>query len=201
MSFTYEAAEEHGQRYAQITGYEGDSRTIVVPKEIDGLTVGSIGAFAFAEKSVEEIVLPKSVRTLRRFAFQNCTSLRRICLYNTTDDYYDGVIRGCTALREITVRMEDPDNYVIVRELLKDTEAELHFVLEPGGEEKTVQEPESENAAGTIRLTFPEYVSEATETHGRVSFISRLKGAGVSFRECVTRSKIDFAGYDSFYRG
>ncbi len=202
MSFTYETILERGQTFAQITGYEGSARTIVVPDTIGGLVVRSIGAFAFAGKNTtEEIILPASVKTLRLFAFQNCASLRRISMFNTTDDYYDGVIRGCTSLREIVVRMAEPDNFVIVREFLRDTEAELHFVLElPDKDEKRldatdVVRPDAA-APRQIRLTFPEYVSEATEdTWARVIHIS-IEGAGVSFRECVTRNKIDFAGYD-----
>ena len=187
MPFLYKIISEHtpqGPREAaQVTGYEGRLSDLFVPEKIDALPVRSIAGHAFEHrKELRRVFLPESLAALRAFAFYGCSALTSMELYNTTDDYYDGVIRQCLSLRCVTVHCVRPDNYVIVREMLRDIDGTLQFRLL--------------TAEGEIRLTFPEYVNEAKEdTMARAIHFS-IEGAGMAYRECVGKRALDLAGYD-----
>lgn len=183
MSLQLENVERRGEKCLQVTGYEGTVRDLVIPETSDGLPIRSIGGHAFAgRRDLRSVVLPQNLKTIRSFAFYDCAVLSHMELYNTTDDYYDGVIRQCPELRSITVHCVKPDDYVIVREMLQDVDVTLRFRL------LTEQ--------GELRLTFPEYVSEAREdTMARAIHFS-IEGAGMAYRECVGKKSLDLAGYD-----
>lgn len=185
MGFIWEKISYQGKEAAQINGYEGKIPDLVIPEKIEGLQVRSIAAHAFSGRNdIRSAVLPESLVTLRPFAFYNCPELKTMELYNTTDDYYDGVIRQCPCLREIAVHCVRPENYVIVRSMLQDVDVTLMFrLLDPEETER-------------IRLTFPEYVNEAKEdTMARAIHFS-IEGAGMAYRECVGKKALDLAGYD-----
>ncbi len=183
MAFLWERKENRSEEYAQITGFDGSVRDLVIPERIEGLEVRSIAAHAFENRAeLRSIVLPGSLVTLRPFAFYNCVNLKTIELYNATNDYYDGVIRRCTSLECITVHCDKPEDYVIVRSMLQDVDGTLTFhLMMPDGE---------------LRLTFPEYVNEAKEdTMARAIHFS-IEGAGMAYRECIGKKSIDLPGYD-----
>ena len=194
MGFTWEKTTCQGKEAAQISGYEGKIPDLVIPETIGGLPVRSIAAHAFSGRNdIRSAVLPESLVTIRPFAFYNCPELKRMELYNTTDDYYDGVIRQCPALVEIAVHCVQPENYVIVHSMLQDVDVTLKFrLLDPEGTER-------------IRLTFPEYVNEAKEdTMARAIHFS-IEGAGMAYRECVGKKALDLSetareGYETFLR-
>ncbi len=65
----------------RITGYNGfDSERLILPPEIDGLPVVSIGEKAFMNASFSEIVLPNSIKAIMRYAFYGCANLHHIIL-------------------------------------------------------------------------------------------------------------------------
>lgn len=65
----------------RITGYNGfETERIVVPKEIEGLPVLTIGAKAFINAPCSEIILPKTVKDLLWGAFSGCVNLKHIDL-------------------------------------------------------------------------------------------------------------------------
>lgn len=60
--------------YATITGYTGSEANLTIPSEIDGYTVKVIGQGAFSQNStLQTVVLPDTVETIERLAFENCT--------------------------------------------------------------------------------------------------------------------------------
>ena len=111
-------------------------------------------------------------------------NLKEVELFNTTDDYYDGVIRGCRKLSKITVHLILPENFIIAREILNDTDAALSFTFLP-------------DAGEPFSLTFPEYVSEAREDTMARAIHFTIEGAGMAYRECVKKHAIDFREYDT----
>lgn len=182
MAVTYEETTWRGEAVIEITGYEGEVFSLEIPEQIEGRRVLSIGAHAFENRQdLRQIVIPDGCRTLRQFAFYGCSHLEYLSLPDTCEDYYDGVIRQCPALREIRIRCHG-EGHVLMREILRDVESGLRFRLIYADRE--------------VCLTFPEYVSEAQEdTYARAIHIS-FEGAGVAYRECVTRRAIDYAAYD-----
>ena len=183
MGFTFDILKDRdGSEYAQITGYEGSMTTLVIPPEAGGLPVRSIAGHAFAgRKDLKKVRIPETVRTIRSFAFYGCLNLLEIAMHDTTQDLYDGIIRQCYALRRIEIRGSG-DNFIAVRELLRDSDNELRFrILLPDRE---------------IRLTFPEYVNEAREDTMARAIHFTIEGAGMAYRECVSKKAVNFAEYD-----
>lgn len=90
-SFSVSAVEEDDYsyrliegEYAEITRYYGDDKNLVIPSELDGYPVVSIGKEAFYnEKSFESVRVPDGVIIIGNGAFSNCTNLKNIVLPNT----------------------------------------------------------------------------------------------------------------------
>ena len=99
MALQYETTKEHT---ITVTGYEGTIRHLVIPDQVDGCPVKTIGKNAFpAREDLESVSIPKTVETLGRYAFYNCKKLKSISLYDSVEDYYDGVIKQCHCLEEV----------------------------------------------------------------------------------------------------
>ena len=130
MALQYETTKEHT---ITVTGYEGTIRHLVIPDQVDGCPVKTIGKNAFsAREDLESVSIPKTVETLGRYAFYNCKKLKSISLYDSVEDYYDGVIKQCHCLEEVKLTQLRGD-YSVMKELLADTDRRLHFRIEPCG--------------------------------------------------------------------
>ena len=229
MALLYEIVESSNQKQISITGYEGTIRRLVIPEEINGLTVTEIGTGAFRGRSdLTEVHLPESIRALKGFAFYGCTNLTSIHLYDGVEDYYDGVIRQCSSLSEITVHMHQ-DNYRIVKELLGDNDRQLEFSLlfpdsssqnTPDSNWQSLDTGSSQSIdTGSysllsedsmfrdipvvqkreVRLLFPSYVNGFVEDTMARAIHLKIDGAGYPFRECVTRKGINYREYDRVF--
>lgn len=78
--YTFDAAKGEASFCQEV-----DAKRIVVPSEIDGVAVTSIGVGTFAGiETVEEIVIPESVKTIGGYAFANCENLKRVILLGAT---------------------------------------------------------------------------------------------------------------------
>jgi hypothetical protein len=167
----------------EITGYEGELRTLAVPERLDGLPVQKIGANAFLGRTdLVRVLLPASIGTLGRCAFYNCKNLKSLELFDGVEDYYDGVIRQCHALRQITLHQKR-GSYSVMKELLADFDRCLHFTVEPVG----------------LHLTFPAYVYDFVEDVEARVFHHKIEGSGYPYRECVTRKGVDLLSYDRLF--
>ena len=185
MPFTYDKIQYFREDCIEITGFDGTARSLTIPDRIDGLPVRSIGKHAFAgRKDLREVVLPPSVKRLSLFAFHNCAALRRMSLYDSVEDYYDGVIRQCTALEEIEIRLGG-GSYALVKDMLSDNDHAMSFHLIM---------PEEE-----IRLSFPEYALIASENTMARTIQFAYEGGGYAYRNCVRKREIKFREYDRLF--
>ena len=87
----------------RITAYNGfDCKSIIIPKEIDGLLVTSIGEKVFQNTSISKVILPKSLKAILKNAFYSCSQLTHI-------DLPDGLVHmgfGCfekSGLKKINI--------------------------------------------------------------------------------------------------
>ncbi len=65
----------------RITAYNGfETDRVIIPNEIDGQPVISIGEKAFMNAPISEVVLPKSLKAILRQAFQGCSNIKHIDL-------------------------------------------------------------------------------------------------------------------------
>lgn len=184
MSYLYEHKKDRkGNEYIEITGYEGTIRHLTIPASIEELPVRSVGKSAFSgREDLLSVELPATIDTLGRYAFYNCKNLRSMRLYDCVEDYYDGVIKQCQSLSEITLHQER-DSFSVMKELLADNDRRLTFTIEPVG----------------LRLTFPAYVYDFVEDVEARVLHHKIEGSGYPYRECVTRKGVDILAYDKLF--
>ncbi len=89
----------------KITGCDTSaSGAIVIPSEIAGKKVTSIGSYAFEDcTSLTSITIPDSVTSIGGSAFYNCTSLTSITIPESVTSIGHGAFEGCTSLTSITI--------------------------------------------------------------------------------------------------
>lgn len=69
----------NGDGTATITGYSySGSKDVVIPNEINGLTVTGIGDKAFSYINLTSVTIPESVKTIGAYAFQNNSATYKI---------------------------------------------------------------------------------------------------------------------------
>ena len=181
MAFLYETINNE----VTITGYEGTVRHLQIPDCIDHFPVRAVAKSAFSRrKDLLYVRLPGTLRSLGLFAFYACTGLKRLSLYDSIADYYDGAFRQCTALEEIEIELYN-ERYSILRDLLAESDRTMRFFLHlPDGD---------------ARLLFPDYVLDFTEDTFARAFHSSIVGTGFTYRECVNKNGISFREYDRMF--
>ena len=93
-----------GEGLCEILGYTGEASEVVIPLEIEGLPVKSIGFYAFNDcKNITDIEIPDGVTAIGNYAFNNCSGLTSINLPKqlTTIGKY-GFAR-CSNLKEVVI--------------------------------------------------------------------------------------------------
>lgn len=185
MPLTYEKIRYFGEDCLEITGYSGTVRVLAVPERIGELRVRSIAKHAFAgRRDLQEVILPPTLRRLSLFAFHNCAVLRKMSLYDSVEDYYDGVIRQCASLEEITIRCSGR-SFALMKEMLEDNDRAMRFHLFLPDEE--------------IRLSFPGYALIASENTMARTIQFAYEGGGYAYRNCVHKKEIKFREYDRLF--
>lgn len=78
-----------------IVDYEGDSKNVVIPEEIDGIPVSTIYPFAFAEMdTLVSVTIPKSVKKISNDVFHKSYNIKEIVVNSENSNYtsVDGVL-------------------------------------------------------------------------------------------------------------
>jgi hypothetical protein len=89
---------------ANIVAYAGPPWVVTIPTNINGLTVSSIGEYAFSyDQSLTSVTIPNSVTSIVDNAFQNCTSLTNATIDNGVIIIGEGAFAGCTSLTSVTI--------------------------------------------------------------------------------------------------
>ena len=106
-----------GGGYLIITGYEGTSKRVNIPDEIDGLPVKAIKTAAFENKFIRSVVLPEGITTIGQRAFAGCASLAAITIPESVTEIGYAAFSNCTNLTEIrfnAASMNDLSDYQFV---------------------------------------------------------------------------------------
>lgn len=195
-----------------ITGCYGTDGQVVLPDEIDGMTVTGIGDYAFADHREEEgesliwkagdvfrdstkvrisggmvteIRLPARVTEIGRYAFYRCKNLKKLALTDSLLEIGGGAFTGC-CLTEVEIHFRIGEQSClksILDEMRFAIQAELWYSAGEGTEEKAL-------------LLFPEHYEEAVEnTPARILF-TQHHGAGGYYRQCFYDRKLDYRKYD-----
>jgi hypothetical protein len=87
-----------------ITGYSGPVGAVNIPTNLNGLTVTSIGADAFASNnSLTSVAIPGSVTSIGANAFESCSKLTNATIANGLTSLPTGVFRFCSSLNNVTI--------------------------------------------------------------------------------------------------
>jgi PKD repeat protein len=86
-----------------ITGYNGPGGDVVIPGEIDGLPVTTIGNSAFGGKALTSVVIPNSVTSIGTSAFSNCKALASVTIGSGVTSIGNNAFNGCAALTSVTI--------------------------------------------------------------------------------------------------
>jgi len=90
--------------YIEITGCDESAMEVVIPAEIDGVAVTSIGNSAFNwNSSLTSVTIPDSVISIEAGAFSECTSLTSITIPDSVTSIGASAFSGCTSLTNITI--------------------------------------------------------------------------------------------------
>ncbi len=108
-----------------ITGYYGDSNTVMIPVKAQGKAVKGIGPECFKDSKVESVYIPDTVTSIGKSAFENCASLTSIVFASNKTKVTIGqnAFKNCLALKEISlpacdVGMTAFDNCTALRKVI-----------------------------------------------------------------------------------
>ena len=89
---------------AIITRYKGPDTDVVIPSELDGHSVTSIGTRAFfCHSGIKSVVIPDSVTEINPFAFTNCTGLSSVVIPDTITYIGGYAFLYCSSISSVTL--------------------------------------------------------------------------------------------------
>lgn len=195
--------------------YGTDSR-VVLPEEINGISVVSAAPYAFsahkddeeevevweseeafsfgeerllAGEEVQEIVFPDTLKEIGRYIFYGCKKLERLEFSDTLMQVGTGAFTGCSGLKELVIHQKKGIKSC-AKEILGELwqKIDVDFLYENG-----------EAAGKRAHMVFPEHYDEAVEnTPARILF-TEYHGSGTNYRQCFYSKELDFAEYDSLF--
>lgn len=94
---TYELIfETDSEDNLYVYGFKGNAVDVVVPPEVNGKRVTSIGFDAFGGcESLTHIEIPSSVTNIDSYAFRDCTSLTGVEISNSVTSIGEDAFYGC----------------------------------------------------------------------------------------------------------
>ncbi len=114
----------------KITEYLGDAKDVVIPEEIDGHKVTSIGAWAFENcKFLESIELPDSITSIGNSSFEGCTSLKHVEMGANVETIKHFAFSECISLEKITI----PDSVTYIGDFAFENCSSLKSITIPEG--------------------------------------------------------------------
>lgn len=95
----YKYIEENGQ--IKITGYTGKESNVIIPSNINGIPVKSIGESAFQGTAIRSVILPSTVKHIDWFAFSGCITLESITIPASVTAIEYGAFQNCSGSLKI----------------------------------------------------------------------------------------------------
>ena len=135
--YSYELYRQGG--YVRITQYSGNEKELIIPDEIEGLPVVSVGRIA--DDDVERVVFPDSVTQIEPFILNSQQKLREIVLSKSLTYIPSNAFSYCTSLESIEI----PEGVTQIGEAAFDQCAALSSVTIP----QTVKTIENRAFKGT----------------------------------------------------
>ena len=209
------------RRAAEITACPGDLPLLKVPETVvPQIPVVSLAKAALrGSETVQTVCLPETLVSLGDFAFYGCSALRELSFYDTLKEVGDGAVRACPSLKLLCLRVgtgeensgaggsggpaggpangpagntaggADRESQAQPFRGLKSFLADSDFSV-------TVR---IEWASQPAELYFPSFVNDFDEDTMARAIHPRIEGCGCAYREMVTRTQVNFRGYDQLF--
>ncbi len=87
----------------ELVGYHGTDKDIIIPAQIDGIQVKTIGSDLFAGSDITSVVIPEGVTSISYSAFENCDSLTSVTVPSTLGSIGMYAFENCASLQGITL--------------------------------------------------------------------------------------------------
>lgn len=207
-----------GMETASITRCLSDSPFLEIPETLDGYPVTSLQPYAFSPtrqpetcQNLQELVLPKGLKQIGRYAFYGCTSLKMLTLPDSVCNIGAGLFVGCKNLAQLTYILYEDETRCCLKELLQELPQEILLILQqpncschsPSLLQHAMHKTSGANAdlqaaqkMPLCKLLFPAYFEESVEnTPARITF-SHIHGSGNYYRQCFLGGNVDFSKYD-----
>ena len=113
----------------EITNYTGSTAELVIPSEIDGKTVTSIGKRAFDYSAMTSVTIPDTITNIGSFAFTYCTALETINIPESVTAIGENAFATCKKLKSITI----PSSVTRIEDLTFNSCEALEKVVLPSG--------------------------------------------------------------------
>lgn len=99
--FEYETKKKTNE--VTIVKYVGNDAKVIVPESIEGGIVRAIAVDAFSGNSIEEVIIPDSVTTVRGKAFAFCKNLKKVRLSENITKLVSDTFYGCDKLEDVNI--------------------------------------------------------------------------------------------------
>lgn len=199
QDFVYERTEGG----IRIVRCYGTGSQVVVPREIEGVPVTELSAYAFAEEmegeppnrsglpcicgaSLEALFLPDTIRRLGRYLFYNCIHFSTLSFYSNIASMGAGAFTGCTRLSRLILHQKEGQS--CLREILQDLRQSVRVDAFLPGESSLA-----------YRLMYPEFFEEAVENTPARIISTQTHGMGIQYRNTFRNTGIVFAEYDKLF--
>lgn len=109
----------------KIGNYKGTDKEVIIPSEIKGVKVKSLGVASFKGCSnITSIRIPYGVESIGEGAFYECTSLKDIVIPNSVTQIGPNIFYGCTSLKSVTI----PESVTTIARTIQKEEVETFYV-------------------------------------------------------------------------
>ena len=147
-----------------------------IPAEIEGLSVTSIGAGAFAScRSLTSITIPESVNSIGDHVFNYCSSLTSVAIPDGVTSIGTGAFASCSSLNSVTI----PDSVTSIGTSAFRNCSRLNSVTIPQGV-NSIEEYAFHGCSSLTEITIP----QAFHSEAEASRLA-LKNCGLTTSHCL----------------
>lgn len=101
--YSYTVLSEENKT-CEITGYTGSAAVLIIPSQLDGYTVTSIGLNAFSNCNLlKNVTIPNSVTNIGVYAFYSCDLLASVTIGDSVTSIGDSAFAYCDSLEGISI--------------------------------------------------------------------------------------------------